>query len=31
VGIELDEGYLEEAVARVRSVLERPAKTVARA
>jgi len=24
VGIELDEGYLEEAVARVRAVLDRP-------
>jgi DNA modification methylase len=24
VGIELDEGYLEDAVARVRAVLERP-------
>lgn len=31
VGIELDEGYLKEAVDRVRTLLERPAKKVARA
>jgi site-specific DNA-methyltransferase (adenine-specific) len=31
VGIELDEGYLMEAVDRVRTLLDRPAKKVARA